>query len=152
MEAEPATSRTLCEKTIFRSRPCALRTKSGSSTATKSESLSETFLEKAKLPDPHGEWEPRSLGTEQSGNIEFTLEKTASILKELDPDKATGPDFLPARILKLCALELAPPVKTLAEKMVREGEWPDCWREHWLAPSFEKKDQSQTLTNTEAST
>ncbi len=22
--------------------------------------------------------------------------------------------------------------------MVREGEWPDCWREHWLAPISKK--------------
>ena len=67
------------------------------------------------------------------------MKKTAAILKDINIDKATGPDKLPGRILKMCADELAAPITHLARRMLAEGIWPDCWREHWVTPLYKKK-------------
>ncbi len=58
--------------------------------------------------------------------------KVFSLLKDLDETSGTGPDLLPARILKHCAAELAIPVTLLTRKLLREQRWPSCWRLHWI--------------------
>ena len=59
-------------------------------------------------------------------------------LEEIDASSGTGPDFLPARYLKMCAKELSGPVLKLAERILKTGEWPAIWREHWVAPIFKR--------------
>ena len=58
------------------------------------------------------------------------------ILLDIDERKTTGPDHLPGLILKKCARVLDLPVILLARRMVAEGEWPECWRTHWIHPIF----------------
>ena len=58
-------------------------------------------------------------------------------LSGLKEDKATGPDEVPARILKHCAQCLALPVTLIARFILDSGDWP--WRTHWLAPIYKKK-------------
>ena len=60
------------------------------------------------------------------------------ILKALDEAKTTGPDALPSRILKYCALVLDLPVTILTRRIVNEGVWPDSWKDHWIHPLFKK--------------
>ena len=48
------------------------------------------------------------------------------VLKQLDEDSATGPNGLPAKVLKKCAAELATPIARLVRKMLNEGVWPKC--------------------------
>jgi hypothetical protein len=60
-------------------------------------------------------------------------------LRSLKEDSATGPDALPARILKYCAAELAKPVTLLANRIIETGEWPETWLMHWVVPLFKKK-------------
>jgi len=64
---------------------------------------------------------------------------TLRILKQLSVDSATGPDQIPARILKECARELALPITLLVRSMLREGCWPMCWRVHWIIPIYKRK-------------
>ena len=54
-------------------------------------------------------------------------------------NSGTGPDMLPARILKFCAEELAVAVLKLAERILETGIWPDGWREHWIVPIYKRK-------------
>ena len=61
-----------------------------------------------------------------------------SELKALKVDSATGPDLVPARILKACALALYAPLASLIRKMIANSSWPDAWRKHWLFPIFKK--------------
>ena len=60
------------------------------------------------------------------------VSKVCDLLRKLDETSGTGPDLLPARILKHCASELAIPVTLLARKLLREHCWPQCWRTHWI--------------------
>ena len=53
-------------------------------------------------------------------------------------DSATGPDLLPARILKECAKQLATPFRILAVLILQHGTWPQTWMEHWIVPLFKK--------------
>ena len=59
-------------------------------------------------------------------------------LKQINVHKATGPDLLPARILKTCADELAVPLTILIRKILHEGCWPNYWKNHWIMPVFKK--------------
>ena len=54
-------------------------------------------------------------------SIETTDGEVEIILKHLDPNKATGVDGIPARILKICAKELAKPLKLLFNLLIQQS-------------------------------
>ena len=59
-------------------------------------------------------------------------------LEALDVNSGTGPDLLPALILQYRAKELSAPVFKLLKRILETGEWPMCWREHWVAPIYKR--------------
>jgi hypothetical protein len=61
------------------------------------------------------------------------------MLSKLREDSGTGPDLLPARILKKCFRELAKPVKLLALRILATGVWPELWLQHWIVPLYKRK-------------
>ena len=62
------------------------------------------------------------------------IEGTLKVLMALNPASGTGPDELPARILKECAEELALPITILVMRILAHMKWPDEWRKHSLVP------------------
>ena len=56
----------------------------------------------------------------------------------LDPNSGTGPDDIPALVLRYCAKQLAYPVYLLGCAIVKWGEWPDVWRLHNIVPLHKK--------------
>ena len=62
-----------------------------------------------------------------------SIQKLLSALK----NTATGPDLVPARVLRECAPELAVPVQLLLQLILKCKVWP--WRTHWLCPLHKKK-------------
>ena len=108
----------------------------------KADLLGRTFLSKSQLPEQDGVCPPDEKNARQTSFALLRVKTTASILKALNVDKATGPDHLPGRILKECADELAEPVTQLARHMLQAGVWPDCWRDHWVTPLYKKKSVS----------
>ena len=92
---------------------------------------------------PDAEDNEYSLLTNTSSEVvcltpEISQEDAAAVLEELDKDSSTGPDLLPSRILKECAMELAFPVALLANAILQCGCWPSCWLIHWIVPLFKK--------------
>ena len=61
------------------------------------------------------------------------------VLRDLKEDSGTGPDLLPARLLKECAEEFCEVVQALVYRVLLEQDWPDNWRDHWVIPLFKKK-------------
>ena len=61
------------------------------------------------------------------------------VMDKLRVDSGTGPDLLPARILKFCSEALAKPVLLLTMCILLTGAWPQLWRQHWVAPLFKRK-------------
>ena len=59
-------------------------------------------------------------------------------LLALDISKATGPDALPARILKEIDHEIFEAFALLCIRIVEEGHWPNSWREHNLVPIYKR--------------
>ena len=59
-------------------------------------------------------------------------------LRRLRPDQATGPDGIPAIVLRTLAPQLAHPVAILCRRAFRDGCWPQPWRLHFLAPLLKK--------------
>ena len=54
----------------------------------------------------------------------------------LDPNKASGPDNIPARILKLTADQIAPSVCRLFNLSLQIGVMPTAWKEANVTPVF----------------
>jgi len=60
------------------------------------------------------------------------------LLNGLNPHKATGPDQVPARILKETANEVAPAMTTLFQASLMQGQIPSDWSEALVTPLFKK--------------
>ena len=75
-------------------------------------------------------------------DIIITTEGVAKLLHGLNPNKATGPDDIPARILQLAANELAPALQIIFQKSLDTGKLQLSWSQANIAPIFKKGDLS----------
>ena len=101
----------------------------------KAAELAHVFRSKSNLP-PREDNEYTTLTHEPPAKMlrmpRLRVSTVHNLLCKLDETSGTGPDLLPARILKHCAAELAIPVTLLTRKLLREHCWPQCWRLHWI--------------------
>jgi hypothetical protein len=63
------------------------------------------------------------------------------LLTNINPSKASGPDNIPNRILKECAIHLAPILKTILQCSLDTGELPKDWRDANISSIFQKGDK-----------
>ena len=112
----------------------------------KAEELSRVFKSKSLLPPAvSNEYSPlpaRATDGMRPGFLRLRVRHVLKILENLDESSGTGPDLLPARILKRMASALALPVTLLARKLLRDRRWPACWREHWIHAIFKKGERA----------
>ncbi|XP_058449397.1 uncharacterized protein LOC131429340 [Malaya genurostris] len=80
------------------------------------------------------------------GNIQFTCEEIIFALKKLKSSTSTGPDGIPAIILKRCANALCVPLKIIFNKSLSQGIFPQCWKKSYMFPVF-KKGNKQDVAN-----
>ena len=71
-------------------------------------------------------------------DIIITTEGVARLLHGLNPNKATGPDDILARILQLTANEIAPALQIIFQKSLDTGKLPLSWSQANIAPIFKK--------------
>ena len=71
-------------------------------------------------------------------SIDLSLEEVYQALLNLDPSKAHGPDGFPSRILKECALQLAPSLHYLFSKSLRLSQVPTEWKLANIIPLLKK--------------
>ena len=50
------------------------------------------------------------------------------LLATIKEDTATGPDNIPAKILKFCAQQLGLPIAMLCRAIYWNASWPEIWR------------------------
>ena len=79
-------------------------------------------------------------------DLTLTVTHVLDVLANLDASKATGPDEIPARILKETAHEIAPSLCELFKKSLRLGSIPTDWKLANLVPVF-KKDSKEHAEN-----
>jgi hypothetical protein len=60
------------------------------------------------------------------------------LLQKLNPQKACGPDQIPARILRDLADVIAPPLTLIFQKSLDEGNIPNDWRTANVTAIFKK--------------
>ena len=75
-------------------------------------------------------------------HINVTCDGVLKLLQSLDIKKATGPDTLPARLLKEFADEISPILTYIFQKSLDSGIIPSDWREANISPIFKKGDRS----------
>ncbi len=112
----------------------------------KAAELARVFRDKSVLPDPAtNEYTPlqEPCDARMGPFLRVRPRTVRRILKELDETSGTGPDLLPARILKKCSAELTWPITLLTRKLLHEGRWPNCWRTHWVQSIFKKGSKAE---------
>ena len=85
-----------------------------------------------KVPDPEGKPYP------DMNNILVSEDGVRKLLQKCNPQKATGPDMIPARLLKECAEELAPILAIIYNKSIQTGIVPDDWKKANVSAVFKK--------------
>ena len=70
--------------------------------------------------------------------IKVNKEGVTKLLHKLNPSKASGPDLIPARILKELAVEIAPFLTTIFQESFNTGTVPRDWRIANVAAIFKK--------------
>ena len=60
------------------------------------------------------------------------------LLQNLKTFKATGPDAIPAFILKISAEEISPVLSIIFQKSLDTGVVPDDWKNAWIVPIYKK--------------
>ena len=106
----------------------------------KAELLAGSFGGKCILPGPiTNEYSHLELNyCRQKSLKELTVGNALDTLADLDESSATGPDLLPARVLKQCRYHLAGPILQIALAILNSGQWPPEWRIHWVVPIFKR--------------
>ena len=74
--------------------------------------------------------------------ISVAVEGVASLLSNLDPCKASGPDGIPARFLKDMANDLAPSLTLIYQASLQQGCIPDEWKKVLFTPIYKNGDRS----------
>ena len=75
-------------------------------------------------------------------NISFTTDGILNLLQNLDVNKSSGPDEIPAIILKNCALEIAPILQVIFTQSITTNSIPDDWLLANIVPVFKKGNRS----------
>ena len=70
----------------------------------------------------------------QPGDIPISLESVTNTLKQTKACKAPGPDGVPGRVLRDCALELGPALQPIFQASVDSGTLPALWKSSTVVP------------------
>ena len=79
-------------------------------------------------------------------DLTLTEGEVRSILRTLDEEKATGPDKIPAILLKNCANSIAPSLCELFNKSLSSGQLPSDWKLSNVCP-IPKKSPRHEVSN-----
>ena len=71
-------------------------------------------------------------------DIVVTIEGVKKLLDKSNPNKATGPDQIPAWILKECSAELAPILTLVLNESLKQCKVPEDWRQANVTAIFKK--------------
>ena len=74
--------------------------------------------------------------------LEFSRDGIVKLLQDLNPNKASGPDNIPVRILKECAEQIAPFLQAMFTQSFETGNIPSDWKMAFITPLFKKGDRS----------
>jgi len=80
-------------------------------------------------------------------NITVDVETVKKKLQSLRPDKASGPDDIPPRLLCELSEELCQPLAVILQKSMEEGVVPEDWKLANVCPVFKKGSKAQAVNH-----
>ena len=96
------------------------------------------------LPPPPFDFALANTLTQESiGSVHFRPGTVRRELRRLNSSKATGPDNIPARVLKECADALCKPLSRLFSLCYAKGRQPALWKTTRVLPIHKKKSKAQ---------
>lgn len=75
-------------------------------------------------------------------NFHIAVKGVTKLLKNLQPNKATGPDNIPGKLLRLAADEIAPLLTLIFNKSLSTGQVPNDWLTANITPIYKKGDKT----------
>lgn len=75
-------------------------------------------------------------------DINISEEGVLKQLRQLNPRKASGPDGIPARLLKEMAVELTPMLTMIFQASIHQSTVPDDWNKALVIPAYKRGDKS----------
>ena len=101
----------------------------------KAQTFCQTFAEKCRLQDAEDQAPNVCPTTAKSlDKVVFKPKDIRRLLQHLIPDKATGPDLIPTRVLKECSSELASPLCRLFHLCFSHSLFPNQWKTASVTP------------------
>ena len=89
---------------------------------------------------------PSSSASNSLDSLNVSESDVQSLLSNLSPSKATGPDGIPAYLLKRCSEVIAPSLTALFELSLQQGVFPSEWKAANVMP-IPKKGDTHEVTN-----
>ena len=74
--------------------------------------------------------------------IEITRNGVTKLLQNLKIGKATGPDEIPAELLKMCFEDISAALTLIFQSSVKQGKVPNEWKRAKISPIFKKDDKT----------
>jgi hypothetical protein len=74
-------------------------------------------------------------------NLKIEQKGIEKLLRQVNPNKASGPDTIPNRILKECAEPIAPILQIILQQSLSTGDLPKDWRDANISSIFKKGDK-----------
>ena len=110
----------------------------------KADLFAKVFASKAQLPPEEVDCpyfgEPE---TEIESRVILRTRYTLKLLQSLDVGKATGPDRIPASILKTLADVIALPFTMICRRLLKEACWPEFGKNYKICSPYKKKSASR---------
>ena len=77
--------------------------------------------------------------------VDIHIESVTKLLQELDSHKATGPDSIPASLLKHTAVQIAPLLTLIFKAFIEQEKLPDDWKLAYITPIFKEGNRRSAL-------
>ena len=78
---------------------------------------------------------------------DFTPQEVLNCINKMDASKACGPDNIPTRLLKMCAVYIAEPLSNIFNRSIHAGTYPACWKRAKVKPVYKGKGSPSELAN-----
>ena len=75
-------------------------------------------------------------------DIVITTEEIVDIIKIINPNKASGPDIISHKMLKICPEKIAAPLQIIFNKSLLQCKYPTSWKIAHVIAIFKKGDKS----------
>ena len=113
--------------------------------------LNDQFCKVFSTPDPsptvaaNSDTSTNDTAKPEIRSIRIAENGVLALLQNINEKKATGPDEIPGKLLKICALELHQVFTILYQNSLDQGIVPDDWKHAIIHPLFKKGDKSDSV-------